>query len=135
MLSTVSAVLAEVLYELGRDDEAEEWTRRSEQLSSPEDVLSHALWRATRAKVVARRGDPDEALRLSTESVDWARRSDSLFLLGDCLFARGEVLRLLGHSNEARPVLEEALAVYERKGIVPSIERTREALADLRVAT
>jgi len=28
-------------------------------------------------------------------------------------------------------VLEEALAVYERKGIVPSIERTRKALAEL----
>jgi hypothetical protein len=27
-------------------------------------------------------------------------------------------------------VLEEALAVYERKGIVPSIERTRARLAE-----
>jgi hypothetical protein len=28
-------------------------------------------------------------------------------------------------------VLEEALAVYERKGIVPSIERTRTLLAEI----
>ena len=54
-LSTVAAVLAEVLHRLGRDAEAEDWTRRSEQAASPEDALSQALWRSTRAKVLARR--------------------------------------------------------------------------------
>src|SRR5439155_5698636 len=68
--STVEAVLAEILYELGQDEEAEERTRRSEQASSAEDVLSHTLWRATRAKVSARRGEADEAFRLSAEAVD-----------------------------------------------------------------
>ena len=129
--STVEAVLAEILYELGQDEEAEERTRRSEQASSAEDVLSHTLWRATRAKVSARRGEADEAFRLSAEAVDWARRSDGLPALGDALFARAEVLRLLGRDDEARPVLEEALDVYERKGIVPSIERTRALLGEL----
>jgi class 3 adenylate cyclase/tetratricopeptide (TPR) repeat protein len=134
-LSTVAAVLAEVLHRLGDDEEAEEWTRRSERASSPEDVLSHALWRSTRAKVVARRGEAERALRLSAEAVDWARRTDGLPFLGDTLAARVEVLRLLGRTDEARPVLEEALAVYERKGIVPSIERTRALLAELPAAT
>jgi class 3 adenylate cyclase/tetratricopeptide (TPR) repeat protein len=129
--STVTAVLAEVLYELGQDEEAEEWTRRSEQASSVEDVLSHTLWRSTRAKVLARRGEAAEALRLSAEAVEWARRSDGLPDLGDALFARGEVLRMLGRLDEARPAYEEALAVYERKRIVPSIERTTHALAEL----
>lgn len=90
--------------------------------------MSQARWRSTRANVLARRGETDEALRLSAEGVEWSRRSDGLPLLGDCLFARGEVLRMLGRDEEARPVLEQALAVYERKGIVPSIERTRTAL-------
>jgi ATP/maltotriose-dependent transcriptional regulator MalT len=128
-MSTASAVLAEVLYQLGRYDEAEEWTRRSERAASPEDVLSQALWRSTRAKVLARRGDAEHALRLSAEAVDWVRRSDGLPPLGDCLVGRAEVLRQLGHPDDARVVLEEALAVYERKGIVPSIERTQTLLA------
>jgi class 3 adenylate cyclase/tetratricopeptide (TPR) repeat protein len=130
-MSTVAAVLAEVLYQLGRDEEAEEWTRRSESASSPEDILSQALLRATRAKVLARQGAAKDAVRLAEEAVGWARRSDGLPFLGDCLAARGEVLIMLGHGDEARPVLEEALAVYERKGIVPSIERTRKLLAEV----
>ena len=129
-LSTVTALLAEVLCRLGRDEEAEDWTRRSEWATKPDDVLSQALWRSARAKGLARRGEVAEALRLSAEAVDWARRTDGLPFLGDTLAARGEVLRLLGRADEARPVLEEALAVYERKGIVPSIERTRALLAD-----
>jgi tetratricopeptide (TPR) repeat protein len=120
-----------VLYQLGRDEEAEEWTRRSESASSPEDILSQALLRATRAKVLARQGAAKDAVRLAEEAVGWARRSDGLPFLGDCLAARGEVLIMLGHGDEARQVLEEALAVYERKGIVPSIERTRKLLAEV----
>jgi tetratricopeptide (TPR) repeat protein len=130
-MSTVAAVLAEVLYQLGRDEEAEQWTRRSERAASPEDVLSQAMWRSTLAKVLARRGDADHAMQLAAEAVELARRSDGLPPLGDCLLGRGEVLHLLGRLDEARVVLEEALAVYERKGIVPSIERTRTLLAAL----
>jgi class 3 adenylate cyclase/tetratricopeptide (TPR) repeat protein len=131
VLSTVAAVLAEVLYRLGRDGEAERWTRRSEETASPEDVISQALWRSTRAKLLARRGEGEEALRLSAEAADSVRRSDDLPLIADCLFDRAEVLRLLGREDEAHRVLERALAIYERKGIVPSIGRTRALLAEM----
>lgn len=40
-------------------------------------------------------------------------------------------LRLLGRPNEERPILEEALAVYERKGNLVSAARVREFLANL----
>jgi tetratricopeptide (TPR) repeat protein len=132
-LSTVAAVLAEVLYQLGRYDEAEEWARRSDETASPEDPVSQALWRATQAKVLARRAEAEQAMRLASESVEQARRGDLLPVLGDCLASRGEVLRLLGRADEARSVLAEALAVYERKGIVPSIEQTRTLLAEIPV--
>ena len=83
--------------------------------------------------MLARRGETEEAWRLSAEAVDWARRSDDLPLIGDCLFDRAEVLRLLEHPEDARLVLEEALVIYERKGIVPSVERTRALLAEIPV--
>jgi class 3 adenylate cyclase/ATP/maltotriose-dependent transcriptional regulator MalT len=131
-LSTVAAVLAEVLYQLGRHDEAAEWTSRSRQATARDDLLSQALWRATQAKVLARRGEADEALQLSAEAVEVARLYSSPPVVGDCLVSRAEVLTLLDCAAEARPVLEEALAVYERKGIVPSIVRTRALLAEIR---
>jgi tetratricopeptide (TPR) repeat protein len=130
-LSTLAAILAEVLYQLGRYDEAEGWARRSDETASPEDTASQALWRATQAKVLARRTEAEQAVRLASESVEQARRGDQLPTLGDCLASKGEVLSLLGRGDEARPVLAEALAVYERKGIVPSIERTRTLLAEI----
>jgi tetratricopeptide (TPR) repeat protein len=127
-LSTVAATLADVLYELGSDDEALEWAHRSQQACHPEDTLSHAMWRSARAKVLARRGEREEALRLSTEAVDWARKSDGVVFLANTLTARAEVLRLGGSDQQARAALEEALALYEHKGVVPAIERTRALL-------
>ncbi len=130
-LASVSALLAEVLYRLGRYEEAEEWTLRSEAAAPQDDVEAQALWRTARAKVLARRGEADDASRLSTEAIEWALRSDNLQEIGDCLFDRAEVLRLLGRQDEARAALEEALAVYERKGIVPSVAQTRALLSEL----
>ncbi len=129
-LSGVAGVLAEVFYQLGRYEEAEESSRRTEQASLLDDPMAQAMWRSSRAKVLARRGEAEQAIRLSLEAVEQARRTDNLHLLGDCLSDRAEVLRLLGRPDEMRPVLEEALAVYERKGIIPSSERTRALLAD-----
>jgi tetratricopeptide (TPR) repeat protein len=130
-LSTVAEVLAEVLYRLGRYAEAEQWTHRSEEATPADDVVSQARWRAVRAKVLAHRGEAQAADRLSRESVEWAFHSDFPALRGDCLFDRAVVLALLNRPDEARAAYEEALAVYERKGIVPSIERTQTALAEL----
>jgi class 3 adenylate cyclase/tetratricopeptide (TPR) repeat protein len=132
-LAGVAGVLAEVLYQLGLYGEADEWSCRTEQASLPEDFMAQALWRSPRAKVLARRGEAERAMRLSSEAVEQARRTDNPHLLGDCLLGRAEVLRLLNRADEARPALEEALAVYERKGIVPSIERTRALLAEIPV--
>jgi hypothetical protein len=90
------------------------------------------MWRSTRARVLARRGEAVEAVRLSAAAVEQARRGDNLHLLGDCLSSGAEVLRLLDREDEALPFLEEALAAYARKGIAPSVERTRMLLAGLR---
>jgi tetratricopeptide (TPR) repeat protein len=135
-LGTVAAVLAEVLYRLGRYDEAGQWTQRSEHASPAKDVLSQACWRSTQAKLLARRSDQaEQALRLSAEAVEWARLSDAPQMLGDCLSDRSEVLRLLGRNDEARPILNEALELYERKGNVPLIKRTRALLEESPAST
>jgi hypothetical protein len=51
------------------------------------------------------------------------------------LTARGEVLRLVGNDQQARAMLEEALALYEHKGVVPAIARTRALLQPIPAET
>jgi hypothetical protein len=56
-LSTVEALLAEVVYAQGRHDEAEQLTRASEESAAVKDRYSQSLLRSVRGKVLAWRGD------------------------------------------------------------------------------
>jgi tetratricopeptide (TPR) repeat protein len=135
-LSTRAAELAEkALYAQGKYDEAERFAELGREAGASDDIETQVRWRGALAKVLARRGDAERAERLAREAVDLAENTDFLELLGDVLADMAEVLRLAGRPDEARPVLEEALAVYERKGIVPSVERTKQALAELGITT
>ena len=54
-LSTQFGTLAQVLFEQGRFDEAENLARLSEDVGASDDVATQALWRQVRAKLLARR--------------------------------------------------------------------------------
>jgi tetratricopeptide (TPR) repeat protein len=129
--STLAAVLAEVVYDQHRYDEAEELTRLSAELAAPDDLASQVGWRSVRAKVLARRGELVEAERLGQEAVDIGARTDALDWRADALADLAEVLRLAGRPADAAARLEEALRLFEAKGVVPSVARTRELLAEL----
>ena len=110
-----SRSLADALYELGRYDEAEEATGESERLTQQEDVASQVIWRRVRAKLLARRGERDEALRVAREAIEWAG-TDLLEQIGDAYRDLAEVERLAGRADAAAEALERALAAYEQKG-------------------
>ena len=76
LLPPLAAVLAQVVYAQGRADEAEQITRRAQELSDPEDVEPQALWRSVRAKVLAGRDLADEAEQLAREAVRLMRTTD-----------------------------------------------------------
>jgi tetratricopeptide (TPR) repeat protein len=130
VLSTEIGELADALYELGRYDEADEASRESERLAQPADGITHVTWRRVRAKLLGRQGERDDALRLAREAVEWA--DTRLEELGDAYRDLAEVERMTGHADRAEAALEQALATYEQKGIVPMAERTRRQLAQLR---
>ena len=129
--STLAAVFADVAYLQGRYDEAEELTRTSEELAARDDLASQIGWRSVRAKVHGQRGELAEAERLGHEAVEIAARTDGLEWWAGALADLGEVLRLAGRPADAAEQLEEALRLYEAKGVVPAIARTRELLAEL----
>ncbi len=134
-LSTAAGVLAEALYALGRLDEAESWAGRAADLGASDDMFTQVLWRQTRAKVLGRRGSHAEAERLAHEAVAMADATDDLTGRGDARGALTEVLLLAGKVNQATAVLEQALALYDRKENHVSAERTRLRLSELAAAT
>jgi class 3 adenylate cyclase/tetratricopeptide (TPR) repeat protein len=130
-LSTVAGILAEAIYAQGRYDEAEEFTRISEESAGAEDVYSQVLWRSVRAKCLARQGKSTQALALAHKSVTLAESTDALDLRWRTLMSQAEVLRLAGGTGEAEDALGEAIRIAEQKGNVVGARLGREALHGL----
>jgi predicted ATPase/transcriptional regulator with XRE-family HTH domain len=129
--STAVACLAEALCEQGRLDEAQRLTEEAEALAGAADVISRAQWRATRAKLLARRGEPAAAARLADEALAQIPPTSSAPLLGEVLTAKAEVLRLAGAPGDAETSLRRALQLFEDRRMTPLAERTRALLAGL----
>jgi tetratricopeptide (TPR) repeat protein len=130
-LSSVAALLAHALSGLGRLDEAERFSRKSEDAAAADDAFSQVLWRSARAKIRARRGELAVAEELAREAVAIAERTDLMNTVGDTLADLGEVLALAGRPAEAVAVFEQAAEIFERKGNRASLERVHLATQDI----
>ncbi|MBD0347803.1 MAG: AAA family ATPase [Thermoleophilia bacterium] len=132
--STAAAVLAQVLNVQGRHSDAEAQTRLSEELASIDDMPSQIAWRTERARAAAHQGKLAEAERLVREACSLAQPTDALDTKGECALARAEIMRLGGRIDEAVGAATQALDMFERKGVVSSVEQARALLAELQVA-
>ena len=128
----MAAMLADALYAQGRLDEAEAAVERSREAATSDDFNAQAMWRAGQAKILARRGEFEEAERLAREAIEIIDRSDELSHQGDFRVGLAEVLQLAGRTDESIPVLEEALERYEQKENRVAADTTRALLAELR---
>ena len=133
--STIAALLAGVLVEQGRLDEASRYASVAAELTDEEDVASNVLWRAARARIDARGGHADgaaeAAVGLAEEAVTMAGTTQDLVLQADARVALADVLTALGRDDDdARVPLREALALYDRKGDEISAGRIRARLGE-----
>ena len=131
-LATVAGDLAESVFLQGRLDEALTLASVGEEASGRWDVDAQSHCRETRARVLVRRGQVVEAEQLARESRALLASTDYLPRQAHSCVALADVLSVAGRASEARPVLEEGLALYERKGDVVYAEKTRAAIAALR---
>ena len=129
--STVVGLLAGVLVELGRLEEAAAAVETARDLADEDDALSQILWRTAHARLLAEADKPDEAVAQAESAVALAADGDDIDLLGDVKSALGEVLLRAGRRDMAEPPLREALALYERKEDVASASRVRLRLETL----
>ena len=127
--STMTALLASVLCDLGRFDEAEANVNRSRELSADDDFASQAAWRMAQARVLSHRGEHDEALKLADEALATNEATDYLAWQAESDEVRGMVLTAAGRTDEAQEAYDRALERFERKGVVPAVERVRARIA------
>jgi class 3 adenylate cyclase/tetratricopeptide (TPR) repeat protein len=117
-LSTIAALLAEAAYRQGRDEEAERLSVVSEQSAWGDDVTSQVAWRATRSKVLARRGELAAAEAMARDGVAIAEATDAPSLQAEASASLGEVLLAGGHPEGADDALRRAIDLYRAKGNV-----------------
>jgi tetratricopeptide (TPR) repeat protein len=128
MLQLVAGRLARALVGTGQLEEAEELSSWASRAGDADDFFEQVAWRQASALVQARRGDHAQARKLAREAVDLAAGSDWLNLRAETLEDLAEVEAPAGNTEAACSALEDASALYERKGNVVARERARRRL-------
>ena len=119
------------LYELGRMDDAEEMVRVSQRTVLPPDDPFRSGWHLTLGKILARRGDTEEAERLVREGVRLLEPTQWITDRAFSLLDLAEVLRLAGRHGEAVSAVAGAIDLFEQKGNVVSADHARRLLLEL----
>jgi DNA-binding SARP family transcriptional activator len=127
-LSTQAAQLASILCEQGRIDEAERWAEISRTATVSHDVSANVGWRTAQARLLADKGAVPEAEKLARNAAEIAEATDALNRRADVLIVLAEVLRLAGRRRDASQIVEDAIALYERKGNVAAAAIARQLL-------
>lgn len=129
--ANIVTLLAEAAYTQGRLDEALRLTEEGEALAGAGDFDAQGRWRATRAKLLARRGQFRAAVRLAQEAVALVPATCDAPERAEFLVAQAEVSRLAGALDQAEAGLRRALQYYQDRRMVVLAERTRALLASL----
>jgi class 3 adenylate cyclase/predicted ATPase len=127
--SSIAAFLAQALWAQAKFDDAEAFTTIAEELTEADDVWSQVAWQTVRAKLLARGGQADEGVALARAAVELAAKTSNIEQHADALVDLDEVYGLADRPADQGPPLEEALALYERKGDVVLAGRLRARLS------
>ncbi len=117
-LCSTACVLGQVLVALGRMEEAEEMSVVGEEFADDDDLDAQILWRCVRARVMAARGEHEQAETLAREAVEFSLRTDFPQNQGDAYADLAEVLGAAGKDREAAEAGIEAARIYRSKGNV-----------------
>jgi class 3 adenylate cyclase/tetratricopeptide (TPR) repeat protein len=128
MAGQISGDLAEVVYELGRRDEAFAIAEELRINPPAHDALALIVWRGVHGKVLAALGRGDEAEQQVREGLSVAKWAGAPTIAGRCLMDLAEVLTLAGKKDEAVQAADGALRSYAAKGSLPSVREAERTL-------
>ncbi len=126
--STMAQGLAIARYMQGDYDEAEQAIVECRDAARPNDVYSHIMARSILAKVLAQKGQLEQAIELAREAVDFAAGTDFYLGSADALVDLSDVLELAGDRDGAAAALAESIRFYELKGNLLAAKRARTRL-------
>jgi class 3 adenylate cyclase len=132
--STIGTLLADALERLGQDEAAEAVLRECQTIAAVDDFDPQARLRWVRARMLARRGEFEEAEQLAREAVAIMAPTDYLDHKGHAYVALADVLTAAGRFEDAREALIEAAGLFEKKGDIVSKARAHHQLAALQPA-
>ncbi len=131
MLATTAAMLAQALYAQERTAEAAEQCAVAAQAAADDDIVTQAIWRGVKAKLLAREGRFDEAEALARGAVEMVEPTDLLTHRGDALLDLAEVLSARSPESEYQRIVRLALSRYEAKANAVGAARARSLLGRL----
>jgi tetratricopeptide (TPR) repeat protein len=127
----LAAMLAGVLAQQGRLDEADEQLAVARETMPEIDVGALAQLKISTARVLARRDELEEAVSLAAEATALIEDTQELLNMPEMLMWQAEVLELAGLPGDAKKALRKAAEAAGRKGAVVDVARATERLAAL----
>ena len=121
-LASMAALLARIVREQGRDQEALDLSVAAEEAAAEHDLDAQVRWRAVRAPILARVGKFKEARELAESALTIARKTGLPILQADALFDLAVTRLLSDEVDGASAALAEARALYRSKGDRASLE-------------
>jgi class 3 adenylate cyclase/tetratricopeptide (TPR) repeat protein len=134
-MSSMAAILVGALLDQGRLDEAEQYIEVAREALSRHDVTGEAAVKMSTARLLARRGELREAVRLAAEAAALMDETEEFLNMPDLLLWQAEVLELAGQVEGAKVALNKAAEIAERKGAVVDERRAEQRLAALAEAS
>jgi tetratricopeptide (TPR) repeat protein len=126
--ATVGGLLARVLVDQERADDAERVLGIVEETALPEDVEAQAILAGIRGRLLARKLDAEAAREAAAHAIEVAGQSDSPTLLAEVLIDQGSVLETLGDAEGAAGARRQASGLLDRKGDVLTVAQLRQIL-------
>jgi tetratricopeptide (TPR) repeat protein len=130
-LSTLAAGLARLLAEKGQDEEAERFLAIAEETGGADDWVTQAWVRGARAVLLARRQELEAAIRESRDALALVDATDDIEGHGWHRFDLANILVEANRPEEAIPLLYDAVRLFEEKGHIGGLAKTRALLVEL----
>jgi len=129
--ATVPGLLAEACCRLGRYDDAARCAAECREFAADHDLQAQLLWRTVDARILARRGDYEQATALARGALALAEGSTATALLGDAELALTEVRLCAADVEGSTAAATRASEFYAAKGMTAWEAKARRQLDEL----